>query len=150
MLLGIWSDSHLVLWDYLIALRACRHRALDSRARQPTDRQPTNQKTSKARSQQTNKPTNQQGQNPSKIAPEGSQKVNFFDWFWGRVLVAFGPNLAPTWFQKPSQNGAKLFQKSIKSCIKILMNFLIDFWWLWERVLVDFASKLEGRGTQKL
>ena len=44
----------------LIALRATRPRALDSGARQPTNRQPTNQKTSKETSQQTKKPTNQQ------------------------------------------------------------------------------------------
>ena len=47
-------------YNYLIALRATRPRAMDSGARQPTNRQPTNQKTSKATSQQTNKPTTQQ------------------------------------------------------------------------------------------
>ena len=51
---------YLIIFEYLIALRACRHRALDSGARQPTNRQLTNQKTSKATSQLTKKPTNQQ------------------------------------------------------------------------------------------
>ena len=183
-----------------------RHRALDSGARQPTNREPTNQKTSKATSPQTSKPTNQHSskppqqtagaemnpqtnqktikkscKNPPKLlqnrswrlswAPLGaswgvlgpswrqdgpkSQKKRllaklgngswepkstknrsgglpksdyFFDWFCGRVLVAFGPNLAPTWPPKPSQNRPKLVPKSIKNWIKMLTNFfLLDF-----------------------
>ena len=40
-------------------LRPLRHRALDRGARQPTNREPMNQKTRKATSQRTNKPTNQ-------------------------------------------------------------------------------------------
>ena len=40
-----------------------RHRAWDSGARHLTNRQPTNQKTSKAANQQTNKPTKQQTKN---------------------------------------------------------------------------------------
>ena len=72
---------------------------------------------------------------------------HFFDWFWGRVLVAFGPNLAPTWPPKPSQNPAKLAPRSIKKSIiwvlvgkmsEIAKNpkfadsstLLIDFWCL--------------------
>ena len=172
------------MYMYLTALRATRPRALDSGARQPTNRQPTNQKTSKATSQQTNKPTRQQtntttsnkSRNEPPNQPKNHQKINqkstkmapksvleavlgaswgflgrlgailaprwpksrkrrppaklgngswepkstknrsgglpksnsFFDWFWGRVLVAFGSNLAPTWPPKPSQIRRKL------------------------------------------
>ena len=183
---------------YLIALRACRHRALDSGARQPTNRQPTNQKTSKARNQQTNKATPQQTtraevnpqtnqkttknqqqihQNCSKISLGGclgrllgplgaswahlgakmaprAKKVarrtpqdpptwepkstqnrsggfpksdHFFDCFWDRVLVPFGPNLGPTWPPKPSQNRAKLAPRSIKKSIKLLTQIFFHF-----------------------
>ena len=38
----------------------------------------------------------------------------FFDWFWGRVLAAFGPNLVPIWPPKPSNKRAKLAPKSMK------------------------------------
>ena len=84
--------------------------------------------------------------NRSKSDPKGD---HFFDWFWGRVLMAFGPNLAPTWRPKSSQNRPKLDQKSIKNWVKVLINFLLDFWSLWGRFLVNFASKLEGLGTKK-
>ena len=80
---------------------------------------------------------------------ERSKRWSFFDWFWGRVLMAFGPNLAPTWRPKPSQNRPKLDQKSIKKNVKMLINFLLDSGSLWGRFLVNFASKLEGRGTKK-
>ena len=52
---------------------------------------------------------------------------HFFDWFWGRVLVAFGPNLVPTWPPKPPQNRPKLVPRSIKNWIKMLTIFLLDF-----------------------
>ena len=58
---GFWSNTADPFGGAgLTALRATRPRALDSGARQPTNRQPTNQKTSKAANQQTNKPTKQQ------------------------------------------------------------------------------------------
>ena len=72
---------------------------------------------------------------------------HFFDCLWGRVLLPLGPNLAPTWPPKPSQNGAKLAPRSIKKSIiwvlvgkmsQIAKNpkfadsstLLIDFWCL--------------------
>ena len=58
-LINVFSDAgfHMILSK---SASATRPRALDSRARQPTDRQPTNQKTNKGASQQCNKPTMQQ------------------------------------------------------------------------------------------
>ena len=32
----------------------------------------------------------------------------------------------------------------------MLTQFLLDFWWVWGRFFVNFASKLDGRGTKKL
>ena len=72
---------------------------------------------------------------------------HFFDCLWGRVLLPLGPNLAPTWPPKPSQNRAKLAPRSIKKSIiwvlvgkmsQIAKNpkfadsstLLIDFWCL--------------------
>ena len=72
---------------------------------------------------------------------------HFFDCLWGRVLLPLGPNLAPTWPPKPSQNRAKLAPRSIKKSIiwvlvgkmsEIAKNpkfadsstLLIDFWCL--------------------
>ena len=52
---------------------------------------------------------------------------HFFDWLWGRVLLPFGPNLAPTWPPKPSPNRPKLAPRSIKNWIKMPTNFLFDF-----------------------
>ena len=75
---------------------------------------------------------------------------HFFDCLWGRVLLPLAPNLAPTWPPKPSQNRSKLVPKSIKKEIKMLTNFLLEFWLVWGRFLINFVSKLEGRGTQKL
>ena len=66
-----------------------------------------------------------------------------------RFLIDFWSILEPTWPPKPLQNRPKIDQKSIKNRNKSLINFLIDFWWLWDRFLVDLASKLEGRGTKK-
>ena len=42
---------------------------------------------------------------------------HFFDCLWGRVLLPLGPNLAPTWPPKPSQNRSKLRGKLIKKSI---------------------------------
>ena len=74
---------------------------------------------------------------------------HIFDWLWGRVLLPFGANLGPTWPPKPSQNRPKLAPKSIKICIKMLTTFFLEFYSVWERFFVNFASKLEGRGTKK-
>ena len=75
---------------------------------------------------------------------------HIFDWLWGRVLLPFGANLGPTWPPKPSQNRPKLAPKSIKICIKMLTTFFLDFYSVWGRFFVNFASKLEGRGTKNI
>ena len=64
---------------------------------------------------------------------------------FGAIWCQLGSNLRP----KPSQNRPKLVQKSIKNCIKIWINFLIDFCLVWGRILIDYASKLEGRKPKK-
>ena len=75
-------------------MRACRHRAWDSGARQLTNRQPTNQTTSEATNQQTNKPTNRSKinqkstKNPPKI-DEKSTKIG--------LLEALGGLLEGSW-----------------------------------------------------
>ena len=92
---------------YLIGLRACRHRALDSGARQPTNRQPTNQKTSKATSQQTNRPTDQQTNKPTK------QQTNTTTSNESRNE----PPNQPKNHQKINQKSTKMFPKSILEAI---------------------------------
>ena len=89
-------------------------------------------------------------QKPLRILSGGLLKSDhIFDWLWGRVLLPFGANLGPTWPPKPSQNRPKLASKSIKICIKMLTTFFLDFYSVWGRFFVNFASKLEGRGTKK-
>ena len=73
---------------------------------------------------------------------------HFFHWLWGRVLLPFGANLAPTWPPEPDQNRPKLAPKSIKKSIKIQTQIFFHFWSVWERFFHNFTSKLEGRGTQ--
>ena len=50
-----------------------------------------------------------------------------FGKFLNGLLDRFCANLTPTWLQKPSPHEAKLASKSIKNCINILINFLMDF-----------------------
>ena len=64
-----------------------------------------------------NHPLPRGSQNPPKIDPAAFQKaVVFFDWFWNRALMAFGPNLVPTWKPKSFPNGSKLDQKQVRPC----------------------------------
>ena len=91
--------------------------------------------------------------NPTKLIRIRSGGVpkssRFFDWFWGRVLMPFGANMVPTWPPKTCQNQPKLVPKSIKKKIKMLTIFLLQFGSFWRRFFMNFASKLEGRGTKK-
>ena len=63
-------------------------------------------------------------QNRSEGLPKSS---TIFNWFWGLVLVAFGPDLAPNWPPKPSQDRPKFVPKSSKNYIKMLTKCLLDF-----------------------
>ena len=59
--------------------------------------------------------------------------------FWS-IFDRFGGVLGGSW--QPSWP-----PRCIKNWIKMLTNFFIDFWSIWGRFFVNFASKLEGRGT---
>ena len=56
-----------------------------------------------------------------------------------RFLAGFWRILDPSWPPK-----------SMKKWIKMLTKFLLEFWSVWVRFLLNFASKLEGRENQKL
>ena len=108
-----------------LPMRAFRHHAWDSGARQLTNRQPTNQKTSKATNQQTNKPTNRSKinqkstKNPPKI-DQKSTKIGLLEALGGLLegswvdLGLKSQNMSkntfvvPTW---PPQDGPKIHQK---------------------------------------
>ena len=78
------------------------------------------------------------------------KSINFLDWLWGRVSVAFGPNLVPTWSPKPSQNRAKLVAKFIKNCIKMLTKIGSEVAGQTQRFLAQLRLRTcepEQRGT---
>ena len=68
---------------------------------------------------------------------------NSFIGFWIAFVKQFGANLAPTWHPKPSQNEAKLVQKSIQNCFKFVIDLLIEFWTIFDWISIDLWLSVE-------